>query len=162
MIAVPGGFDGSGDLIRIANLKDLRAEVDINEADFQEISMGQYTKVIPDAYPGRTYPGRVVKIYPRVNRQRGTIKVEMKLENVDSYLRPDMSVRINFLMDVPQNEVDAATPQVLIPKGALHRQGENMFVWTVRKAIFNALQSRPAQTLEIRYKLRAASTGQKP
>ena len=96
MIAVPGGFDGSGDLIRIANLKDLRAEVDINEADFQEISMGQYTKVIPDAYPDRTYPGRVVKIYPRVNRQRGTIKVEMKLENVDSYLRPDMSVRINF------------------------------------------------------------------
>ena len=30
-IAVPGGFAGSGDLIRMANLDDLRAEVDVNE-----------------------------------------------------------------------------------------------------------------------------------
>jgi len=32
-IAVPGGFAGSGDLIRLANLTDMRAQVDVNEAD---------------------------------------------------------------------------------------------------------------------------------
>ena len=36
-IAVPGGFSGSGDLIRLANLQDLRCEVDINESDFQRL-----------------------------------------------------------------------------------------------------------------------------
>ena len=32
-IAVPGGFSGSGDLIRMANLEDLRGQVDITESD---------------------------------------------------------------------------------------------------------------------------------
>ena len=37
-IAVPGGFAGSGDLIRMANLDDLRAEVDVNEADLSRVA----------------------------------------------------------------------------------------------------------------------------
>ena len=30
-IAVPGGFAGSGELIRLANMDELRAEIDVNE-----------------------------------------------------------------------------------------------------------------------------------
>ena len=51
-IAVPGGFSGSGDLIRMANLDDLRAEVDVTEAELGEVRMGQRAEVVPDAYPG--------------------------------------------------------------------------------------------------------------
>ena len=40
-IAVPGGFAGSGDLIRLANLTDMRAEVDVNEADLTRVRLGQ-------------------------------------------------------------------------------------------------------------------------
>ena len=40
-IAVPGGFSGSGDLVRLANLADIRAEVDVNEADLSRVHMGQ-------------------------------------------------------------------------------------------------------------------------
>jgi HlyD family secretion protein len=39
-IAVPGGFAGSGDLIRLANLSDMRAEVDVNEADLTRVRLG--------------------------------------------------------------------------------------------------------------------------
>jgi RND family efflux transporter MFP subunit len=94
-IAVPGGFLGAGDLIRIANLDDLRGEVDINEVDFHHIHMTQPVEVAPDAYPDRKYAAQVVKIYPQANRQKGTLKVEVKLAKADAYLRPDMSVRIN-------------------------------------------------------------------
>src|SRR5262249_20812642 len=38
-IAVPGGFAGSGDLIRLANLTDMRAEVDVNEADLNRVHL---------------------------------------------------------------------------------------------------------------------------
>ena len=51
-IAVPGGFAGSGDLIRMANLDDMRAEVDVNEADLARVRLGQPAEVVPDAYPG--------------------------------------------------------------------------------------------------------------
>ncbi len=129
-IAVPGGFAGAGDLIRIANLDDLRGEVDINEVDFHHVHMNQPVEVAPDAYPDRKYPAQVVKIYPQANRQKGTLKVEVKFAKGDEYLRPDMSVRINFLAD--QTPTESAAPQVLAPKEALRRDGEQAFVWTVQ------------------------------
>jgi multidrug efflux pump subunit AcrA (membrane-fusion protein) len=109
---------------------EVRGEVDINEVDFRELHMGQQAEVVPDAYPDRKYPATVIKIYPQVNRQKGTIKVEVKLGNADEYLRPDMSVRINFLADVLPA---GAAPQVLVSKTALRRQGADVFVWTVRE-----------------------------
>lgn len=128
-IAVPGGFAGAGDLIRIANLNDLRGEVDINEVDFRRVRMGQQAEVVPDAYPDRKYPAQVVKIYPQANRQKGTLKVEVKLTKTDEYLRPDMSIRINFLADAAKA---GEAPRVLAPKGALREEGGKTFVWTVR------------------------------
>ncbi len=128
-IAVPGGFAGAGDLIRIANLSDLRGEVDINEVDFRRVRMGQRAEVVPDAYPDRKYPAQVVKIYPQADRQKGTLKVEVKLANTDEYLRPDMSVRINFLAEAAK---DGAVPRVLVPKTTLRGEGENTFIWTVQ------------------------------
>jgi len=129
-IAVPGGFSGAGDLIRIANLKDLRAEVDINEVDFRRVRLHQHTEVIPDAYPDRKYPAQVVKVYPQANRQKGTIKVEVKLAKVDEHLRPDMSVRINFLAE-PVKE-NGAAPRITVPKSAVRGTGDHTFVWLVR------------------------------
>ena len=77
-IAVPGGFAGSGDLIRMANLDDLRAEVDVNEADLARVRLGQPAEVVPDAFQDRRYAAEVVKLYPQVNRQKGTLKVEVE------------------------------------------------------------------------------------
>jgi len=128
-IAVPGGFAGAGDLIRIANLSDLRGQVDINEVDFRRVRMGQQAEVVPDAYPDRKYPAQVVKIYPQADRQKGTLKVEVKLAKTDEYLRPDMSVRINFLAEAAK---DGVAPRVLAPKTALRGEGENTFVWAVQ------------------------------
>jgi RND family efflux transporter MFP subunit len=127
-IALPGNFAGAGDLIRIANLKDLRSEIDINEVDFRRVRMDQHVEVVPDAYPDRKYPARVMKIYPQANRQKGTVKVEVKLEKADEYLRPDMSVRINFLADAPKAD---AAPRIVVPRSTLRGEGEQTFVWVV-------------------------------
>ena len=78
-MAVPGGFAGSGDLIRMANLDDLRAEVDVNEADLStraaRAAGGGRARRVTRA---RRYAARVVKLYPQVNRQKGTLKVEVR------------------------------------------------------------------------------------
>ena len=55
-IAVPGGFAGSGELIRMANLDELRAELDVNESDLSKIEIGQPAEVVPDAYTDRQLP----------------------------------------------------------------------------------------------------------
>lgn len=128
-IAVPGGFAGSGDLIRLANLTDMRAQVDVNEADLNRVRMGQRAEVTPDAYAEARYAAQVVKLYPQVDRQKGTLRIEVRILEPDARLLPDMSARISFLA-----EPSAASeqPVVLAPAGAVRRdQQGNPFVWVV-------------------------------
>jgi RND family efflux transporter MFP subunit len=130
-IAVPGGFSGSGDLIRIANLSDMRAEVDVNESDLARVHMGGPAEVTPDAYPDARYAARVVKLYPQVDRQKGTLKVEVRILEPDERLLPDMSARVSFLPE-PSAAGTGASPEVLVPAGALRRAGDESYVWVVR------------------------------
>ncbi len=128
-IAVPGGFEGSGDLVRIANLGDLRAELDVNEADLNRVRLGQAAEVTPDAYPDQRYRARVVKLYPQVDRQKGTLRVEVRVLEPDGKLLPDMSVRIGFLEDLPAER--AGESVVLVPAAAVQRDNNGSFVWLV-------------------------------
>jgi HlyD family secretion protein len=130
-IAVPGGFAGSGDLVRLANLADIRTEVDVNEADLSRVHMGQPALVTPDAYPDAKYDAEVVKLYPQVDRQKGTLKVEVHVLKPDARLLPDMSARVTFLAE-PQADGEAEKPAVLVPAAAVQRdaRGDN-FVWVV-------------------------------
>ena len=128
-IAVPGGFAGSGDLIRLANLSDMRAEVDVNEADLTRVRLGQAAVVTPDAYPDARYAARVVKMYPQVDKQKGTLKVEVRVLEPDARLLPDMSARVTFLADAPADGQPVA-PVVLVPAAAVQRDaGGNNYVW---------------------------------
>jgi RND family efflux transporter MFP subunit len=140
-MAVPGGFAGSGDLIRMANLDDLRAEVDVNEADLGRVRLGQPAEVVPDASQDRHYAARVVKLYPQVNRQKGTLKVEVKILEPDETLRPDMSVRIHFLAEA--QPARAGDPVVLAPRAALRDEAGAAFVWVVTDG---RLRRQPVKT----------------
>jgi RND family efflux transporter MFP subunit len=131
-IAVPGGFEGSGELIRMANLEDMRAELDVNEADLARIAMGQRAEVKPDAYPDKVYAARVVKLYPQINRQKGTLKVEVQIEQPDEWLRPDMSVRITFLADAePVATGGEEKAPIAAPRAAIRSDDDGTFAWVV-------------------------------
>jgi HlyD family secretion protein len=142
-IAVPGGFAGSGELIRMANLEDMRAEVDVNESDLSRVKMGQPAEVQPDAYPDRRYPARVVKLYPQINRQKGTLKVEVRIENADEWLRPDMSVRITFLQEMAPTPEGGEVAQVLAPREAVRTESGAQFAWIVTEG---RLRRQPVET----------------
>lgn len=129
-MAVPGGFAGSGDLIRMANLSELRAEVDVSEADLSRVRLGQDARVVPDAFPDKSYAARVVKLYPQVNRQKGTLKVEVQILEPDAALLPDMSVRIHFLGEA-QAPTAGGPPLVLAPKSAIRSDAGGSYAWVV-------------------------------
>jgi HlyD family secretion protein len=113
----------------MANLDDLRAEVDVNEADLARVHLGQPAEVVPDAFQDRRYPAKVVKLYPQVNRQKGTLKVEAQILEPDDVLRPDMSVRVQFLAEAQPAEVGEAV--VLAPRAAVRQEGGAAYVWVV-------------------------------
>ncbi len=128
-MAVPGGFAGAGDLIRMADLSDLRAEVDVNELDLGKVALGQRAEVTPDAFPDKRFPAEVVKLYPQISRQKGTLKVEVRLLERDETLRPDSSVRVSFLAQPEAAPAGAAPAAVVtIPRAAVREGG---VVWVV-------------------------------
>jgi len=130
-IAVPGGFAGSGDLVRLANLHDLRAEVDVNESDLSQVHLHQRAQVTPDAEPNSRYAAEVVKLYPQVDRQKGTLKVEVRILEPDGKLLPDMSARVGFLPDLPAAGA-ASRPAILAPAAAVRRENDGRsYVWAV-------------------------------
>jgi len=130
-IAVPGGFAGSGDLVRLANLHDLRAEVDVNESDLSQVRLHQRAQVTPDSDPNAHYAAEVVKLYPQVDRQKGTLKVEVRILEPDGKLLPDMSARVAFLPDVPAGG-SANRQAILVPAAALRRENDGRsYVWVV-------------------------------
>ena len=130
-MAVPGGFAGSGDLIRMANLEDMRAEVDVNEMDLGKVHLGQKAQVVPDAFPDRKYSAQVVKLYPQVNRQKGTLKIEVGIPEADEWLRPDTSVRIVFLDDAAPAQEGGTAAVVTAPRSSLRTEAGASFVWVV-------------------------------
>ena len=130
-IATPGGFAGSGELIRIANTSELRAEIDVNEADLAKVSLGQPADVTPDAFPEHRYDAVVAKLYPQINRQKGTLRVEVRILEPDDILKPDMSVRLRFLEARADEPAAAREPSVLVPASALRRDSQGRFVWIV-------------------------------
>ena len=142
-IAVPGGFAGSGELIRMANLEDLRAELDVNESDLARVKMNQPAEVQPDAYSDRRYKAHVVKLYPQINRQKGTLKVEVQIEEPDEWLRPDMSVRVTFLQELEPAAEGAELAQVLAPREAIRKDGVASFAWVVTEG---RLRKQPIET----------------
>src|SRR5229473_1984530 len=124
---------GATDIAQLADTDDMRAEVDINEADLAKVSLGSHASVVPDAYADRRFEASLVKVYPKADRQKGTVKVEVQLNKPDlQIIKPEMSVKVNFL----ENQTPGTQePRITVPKGAVRSEEGETYVWTVREGI---------------------------
>src|SRR5438132_154781 len=124
---------GATDIAQLADTDDMRAEVDINEADLAKVSLGSHASVVPDAYADRRFEASLVKVYPKADRQKGTVKVEVQLNQPDlQIMKPEMSVKVSFL----ENQAPATQePRITVPKGAVRREEGETYVWTGREGI---------------------------
>src|SRR5256886_8360389 len=124
---------GATDIAQLADTDDMRAEVDINEADLAKVSLGSHAIVVPDAYADRRFEASLVKVYPKADRQKGTVKVEVQLNKPDlQIIKPEMSVKVSFL----ENQAPATQePRITVPKGAVRSEEGETYVWTVREGI---------------------------
>lgn len=130
-MATPGGFAGSGELIRIANLDELRIQVEVSETDLDRVQLDQRVEIVPDADPSRRYAGVVVELAPQMNRQKGTLQVEARLAAPDAFLRPDMSARVRFRNGTRPPNAAATQPSVLAPRDAVRDDRGETYSWVV-------------------------------
>lgn len=98
---VTTGFVGDrgakGYVLSIADLNDLRVELDISQNAIAKVSAHQPCWIVTDAYPDKKYDGVVDLISPEANRQKATVLVRVKVLHPDGLLKPDMNATVSFL-----------------------------------------------------------------
>lgn len=94
----------------IVNIDPLRVRLKVPEKMAAWVKNGQQVTVSVEAYPGRTFTGKIWRINPSVDQQTRSFEVEALIENHDSLLKPGFFVKASipssFVVDalyVPQD-----------------------------------------------------------
>ena len=85
-------------LFTVEQIVPVKLLVGISETDYSKVKKGDSVEVVADAIPGKTFYGKISRIYPTVDPSTRTFTVEVKIENNYKTLRPGMFVRakVNF------------------------------------------------------------------
>ena len=121
--ALQGMHFAAGDMLyRITDLSTVWLMADVFEQDLAQIRPGQAAAIALQAYPGRTFSGRVAFVYPTVTAQTRTAKVRIEIPNPDLLLKLDMYATVEIAAPV-----DAA-PVLAIPDSAVLDTGTKQTV----------------------------------
>jgi HlyD family secretion protein len=128
---VTNGFVGDkgakGYIVTMADLNDLKVELDISQNDFPKLNAHQHGVITTDAYPDRKYQGIINEVSPEADRSKATVQVKVKVLNPDDYLRPDMNATVNFYNEAKAAASDEQAKRVVvIPRSAV--QNGSVFV----------------------------------
>ena len=124
----------------IADMGSLMAEVDVSEANIEQIKVGQPCEVVLDALPETRFRGIVHMVVPTANRSKATVLVKVRFLNQDRRILPEMSARVAFL----SREVKAGEQKprlALNPAAVMNRKGkETVFIVRDSRAVETPVQ----------------------
>jgi HlyD family secretion protein len=110
-----GERGAKGYVVSLADLNDLRVELDINQNDFARLKPRQRGVITVDAFPDRRYEGVLDEISPEANRQKATVQVKVRVLRPDEFLRPEMNASVAFLAERAQAGAATSRPVVVVP-----------------------------------------------
>ena len=120
-----GGMFNPGVLMSVADLSRMEVEVDVNENDVVNITIGDTTEIEIDAYPDTMFFGIVSEIAHTAQslnmgsqQQVTNFKVKVKMITVPDRIRPGMSSTVNIITETIKDAVS-------IPIQALTSRPEN-------------------------------------
>jgi RND family efflux transporter MFP subunit len=94
-----GGFIRTG-VGTIVDMSSLEIEVEVGESYINRVYPGQKVIAKLDAYPKWKINSEVVAVIPTADRQKASIKVRVKLMEVDARVLPDMGVKVSFMKNI--------------------------------------------------------------
>ena len=85
-------------IFTVQQITPVKLLVGVSETDYTKVRADQQVSITADALPGKTFTGKVNKIYPTVDALSHTFNVEVLVTNSDKVLRPGMycKVTVNF------------------------------------------------------------------
>jgi multidrug efflux system membrane fusion protein len=116
-------------IVTLTDLSTLYANFTVTEKDSAALKVGQTVRILVDAYPGRTFEGKVTTIEPQIATDTRNIRIQATLDNPDHILKPGMFTTTTVVLpDKP--------PVVTVPETAVDYTlyGDSVFLITEKKA----------------------------
>ncbi len=87
-------FSMSAPLFVVQQVVPVKLLVGISESDYTRIRKGDKVTLTVDAIPGRSFTGKVERLYPTIDALTHTFKAQVEVSNTDKILRPGMYARV--------------------------------------------------------------------
>ena len=87
-------FSMSAPLFTVQQVVPVKLLVGISESEYTKVKKGDEVSLSVDALPGRTFTGKVNRLYPTINAATHTFNAEVLVQNADRALRPGMFARV--------------------------------------------------------------------
>ena len=102
-------------LYTIADLSSVWVYANVFQEDVGRLRPGDVATVTLDAYPGRTFTGRIDQILPQMDEATRTVKVRLVMANSGMALKPGMYVNVKIAASMGK--------QLVVPASAVLQSG---------------------------------------
>ncbi len=109
-------------VVSILDIGSLLAVIHVVERDYSRVKVGQEAIVTTDAFPKKTFSGKIVRVAPMLQETSRQARVEIEIPNDDRQLKPGMFIRAEIVFASHDNAV-------VIPVAALANRDDKKGVF---------------------------------
>jgi multidrug efflux system membrane fusion protein len=115
-------------IVSLTDLSELYANFTVTEKDSGQLKVGQIVRIGVDAYPGRSFEGKITAIEPQIASDTRNIRVQATVANPDRILKPGMFATTTVVL--PEKP-----PVLTVPETAVDYTlyGDSVFLITEKK-----------------------------
>jgi membrane fusion protein (multidrug efflux system) len=116
-------------IVSLADIRTVKIVAAVPERYGSRLRQAMPVRITVDAFPERTFAAEVYSIYPALDEQTHTIRLEIRLPNDELLLRPGMFARIALVLDRKEDVV--VVPRDIILGGKI----DEPYVYVVEQGI---------------------------
>jgi len=117
-------------ILSILDLDTVLAVVYVIEQDYARIQIGKEATITTDAYPGKKFIAKIIRIAPILKETSRQARIELEISNANHFLKPGMFIRAE--MEFLKKENVCSVPLVSIVKRH-GKEGVFLVIWKKKK-----------------------------
>src|SRR6266853_2775181 len=115
-------------IVSLTDVSELYANFTVTEKDSGNLKVGQTVRVLVDAYPGRTFEGKITTIEPQISADTRNIRVQATIANPENILKPGMFATTTVVL--PEKPAVVTVPETAVDYTLY---GDSVFLITEKK-----------------------------
>jgi membrane fusion protein, multidrug efflux system len=115
-------------IVSLTDLSTLYANLTATEKDSAQLKVGQTVRIAVDAYPGRSFEGKITTLEPQISADTRNLRIQATVANPDHILKPGMFATTTIVL--PEKP-----PVITVPETAVDYTlyGDSVFLITEKK-----------------------------